>query len=209
MLALGRPIRMNLYLRLFFALAGAWFDEKRHHRTASLKTFRVWPHDLDALGHMNNGRYLQIMDVARVDWMARVGVAQCMWRNKWSAVIGSGIIRYRFALKPFQCYQVRTRLLYWDSRWWYLEHVFIDTSGRQVAVGVSKAGIRNGRQWVATSAMVSELSPGAEPPKPPAYLYRWLEIEDQLFAHAGSAAEEVEDSTEPSLVAASGVGNEW
>ena len=40
----------------------------------SVLTMRVWPTDLDMNVHMNNGRYLQIMDVARAEWMMRTGV---------------------------------------------------------------------------------------------------------------------------------------
>lgn len=35
--------------------------------------FRVWPTDLDVLMHMNNGVYLSIMDLGRIDLMARSG----------------------------------------------------------------------------------------------------------------------------------------
>ena len=198
---------MNLYVRLLIALARAGFGNRHDYRAALLSRFRVWPHDLDAFGHMNNGRYLQIMDVARVDWMARVGVTGCMWRRRWSAVIGSGIIRFRHALKPFECYSVRTRLLYWDSRWWYLEHVFIDRGGRQVAVGVSKAGIRSGREWVPTEAMVLELAPGANAPEAPPYLSRWIDIEDELLTHAASAA--IDGSVQPAAIPPTRAADRW
>ena len=32
--------------------------------------------DMDALGHVNNSVYLQYMDVARVDWLHKIG---CRW----------------------------------------------------------------------------------------------------------------------------------
>ena len=152
---------MNLYLRLLLALSRGLLADRLDYRSYLISSFRVWPHDIDAFGHMNNGRYLQIMDVARTDWMARVGVVETMFRNRWTAVIGGGLIRYRHALKPFQRYEVKTRLLSWDQRWWYLEHVFVDQRGRQVAIGVSRAGIRQKRGWLATEDMIDALVPGA------------------------------------------------
>ena len=65
---------MNLYVRLFRVLLGGWIQTGSHYADTTLSRFRVWLHDLDAFGHMNNGRYLQIMDVARTHWMVRTGV---------------------------------------------------------------------------------------------------------------------------------------
>jgi len=45
-------------------------------------TFRVLPTDLDVLGHMNNGVYLSIMDLGRMDLLQRSGV--------WSRLLGAG-----------------------------------------------------------------------------------------------------------------------
>jgi acyl-CoA thioesterase FadM len=180
---------MNLYLRLILVLSRGLFADRLHYQSYLMSTFRVWPHDIDAFGHMNNGRYLQIMDVARTDWMARVGVVEVMWRRRWSAVIGGGLIRYRHALKPFQRYEVKTRLLSWDQRWWYLEHVFLDQRGRQVAIGVSRAGIRQKRGWLATEDMVEALSPGAVSPTPPSYVTDWLRLEEAMCVHATDTVE--------------------
>ncbi len=46
-------------------------------------TFRVLPTDLDVLGHMNNGVYLSIMDLGRMDLLQRSGI--------WSRLFGAGI----------------------------------------------------------------------------------------------------------------------
>ena len=59
---------MNLYLRLLFVFLRNLYSDREHHSHSCESRFRVLPHDLDAFGHMNNGRYLQIMDVARTEW---------------------------------------------------------------------------------------------------------------------------------------------
>ncbi|MEM8766390.1 MAG: thioesterase family protein [Pseudomonadota bacterium] len=195
---------MNLYLRLLLALSRGLLADRLHYRSYLISSFRVWPHDIDAFGHMNNGRYLQIMDVARTDWMARVGVVETMFRNRWTAVIGGGLIRYRHALKPFQRYEVKTRLLSWDQRWWYLEHVFFDQRGRQVAIGVSRAGIRQKHGWLATDAMVEALVPGAVSPAPPSYVTDWLRLEEAMCVHATDEVPKEDPltlETEPAAVA--------
>ena len=175
---------MNLYFRLVYAIISGLLADRLNHREQLHSSYRVWPHDLDAFGHMNNGRYLQIMDVARTEWMSRVGVVSCMWQNRWSAVLGGGCIRFHSSLKPFQRYQVRTRLLSWDARWWFLEHAFLDEQGHQVATAVSRAALRSGSNWVPSMAVVEQLAPGATAPPLPDYLRNWLAVEHDMWHHS-------------------------
>lgn len=173
---------MNLYLRLLFALCHTLRNPV--HCDVELEcVFRVWPHDLDAFGHMNNGRYLQIMDVARVRWMARTGVLRAMLRSRWSGVIGGALTRYRYSLRPFQRYRVRTRLVYWDRRWFYFEHTFLDAHDRCVAAGLSRTALRGQCGWILTDDAVRLVDPGANPPEAPPYLDAWLALDQQVFEH--------------------------
>ena len=194
---------MNLYLRLLITLCLAPRRQALHHRAVCEKRFRVWPHDIDLFGHMNNGRYLQIMDVARTDWMLRTGVATLMWRNRWSGVLGGGFTRYRHALKPLTSYRVRTRLLYWDQRWFYFEHRFIDGQDRPAAVGLSRAALRGGDAWIDSEQVVAAIAPGAAPPSPPPYLDAWQQLDSELFTPAADdiVLVEAHAATKPAGVA--------
>ncbi|MEL6868332.1 MAG: thioesterase family protein [Pseudomonadota bacterium] len=174
---------MNLYLRLLLI----WFrnrGQEKHmldHRADS--TFRVWPNDIDAFGHMNNGRYLQIMDVARVEWMLQTPVANTIRQQRWAPLLGGGVIRFRHSLKLAQRYSVHTRLLGWDTRWFYLEHSFRDRIGRCVAVGVTRAGLRRSGQWVPADEVMHFVEPGTTSPLLPAHILDWNELEEQVYRH--------------------------
>jgi acyl-CoA thioesterase FadM len=172
---------MNLYLRLMLAMFAAWRLPALGHEETSECRFRVWPHDIDLFGHMNNGRYLQIMDVARMDWMLRTGVINAMRSNRWGAVLGGGVVRFRRSLKPLQAYRVRTRLICWDERWFYHEHTFLNSNGNCVAVGITRAALRGGGDWVATRSVVQAVSEGAVSPPVPAYLAELLDAEEAMF----------------------------
>ena len=172
---------MNLYLRLLLALLGAWRAPGLHHSEASEREFRVWPHDIDVFGHMNNGRYLQIMDVARADWMLRTGVLGAMRSNRWSAVLGGGVVRFRRSLRPMQRYRVRTRLVCWDDRWFYHEHVFLNLARDCIAVGITRAALRGGADWVTADAVVRVVHEGAVSPPVPTYLAELLAAEEAMF----------------------------
>jgi len=84
--------------------------------------FRVLPGDLDYNMHMNNARYLALMDVGRVDLILRTGLWRAMWRHRWSAVLAGSLVRYRRSLKPFQRLELQSRLIGWDEKWFYIEH---------------------------------------------------------------------------------------
>lgn len=200
----ARRPAMNLYLRLLLALGHGLRGERIDHRAALYRSFRVWPHDLDVFGHMNNGRYLQIMDVARAEWMARVGVVTSMWRHRWSAVLGGGVVRFRRSLGPFQRYHVRTRLLGWDERWWYLEHGFLDAAQGQVAAGVSRAALRGRGRWVESAEVVAAIQPRAEPMVVPEWVVDWLGVERAMWAHGRLAGQGDDAKSEPAAALGGG-----
>ncbi|MEM8981752.1 MAG: thioesterase family protein [Pseudomonadota bacterium] len=172
---------MNLYMRLLRVLLGGWFSPRLPHTSTVDSRFRVLPHDLDAFGHMNNGRYLQIMDVARLQWMLTTGVLAAIRQHRWAPVLGGGLVRFRHSLRFWQTYQVRTHLLGWQGQWFFLEHRFLDKTGRTVAVGVSRAGLRHAGRWVPACDVANSVAPNASSPELPAYVANWLDIEEAVF----------------------------
>ncbi len=91
----------------------------------SKTTFRVMPTDLDVLMHMNNGKYLSLLDIARFEWIARAGLLQTMRQRGWYTVVGSQAITYRKSLQLFQKFTVETKLLGVDERACYIEQRFV------------------------------------------------------------------------------------
>ena len=67
---------MKLLFRTVTSAARAMFRSNLPFEGVSRCRFCVAPTDLDINLHMNNGRFLQIMDIGRRDWMLRktVGV---------------------------------------------------------------------------------------------------------------------------------------
>jgi len=116
---------MNLYLRLLHLfLVG-----RRRHRVAVLgpvrTPFRVWPTDLDLLRHVNNGTYLTIMDVGRLDLLSRSGVASLLRAKGWYPVVVAETITFKRSLKLFERFDIVTEVLGWDERSLYLQQDFL------------------------------------------------------------------------------------
>ncbi len=112
---------MNLYFRLFSLILSILFKPRKLTLLeSSILTGRVWPTDLDNNLHMNNGRYLTLMDLGRFDLVVRVGFLPSILKNHWFPVLGASRISYFRPLKPFHFYSLKTRLVAWDEKWLYL-----------------------------------------------------------------------------------------
>jgi len=65
-----------------------------------------------------------LMDIARVDFLLRCGLFRGVLRERWAVPVGSVHLRFRRSLKPFECFELHTRLLHWDERWFYFRQEF-------------------------------------------------------------------------------------
>lgn len=127
----GVPTGMNLYFRLLIVLLRNLFPKRRLKPfEVSVLHSRVWPTDLDVNLHMNNGLYLGLMDLGRFDLMQRVGLVHKSLAERWMPVVVDVKIRYRQSLKPFEAFELHTRLVGWDRKFFYLEQRF--THGNRV-----------------------------------------------------------------------------
>jgi acyl-CoA thioesterase FadM len=140
-------------------------------------SLRVWPNDLDINFHVNNGRYLALADLGRIDWFVRAGLMGVARRQKALPVVGDAIAKFRRDLKLFQAFEIHTRLIGWDHKWGFIEHRFVRKSrvlgvvairgvfrgsGGSIDPGVFLAGLGRAEpspilpDWVATFQRGSE-----------------------------------------------------
>ena len=146
---------MNLYLRLIWTLLRAWRAPRLAPGDTLTRELRVLPNDLDLNGHMNNGRYLTIIDLLLVEYFVRTGFAHAMLKRGWRPMAGGSFISYRRGLKPFQTYRIRFRLDASDAHWNYMRFEFL--SGERVcAAGYTKGAavasnglVPNAESWAA------------------------------------------------------------
>lgn len=160
---------MKLYLRLIRTLLVALMRPRLGLLEESVVGFRVWPNDLDINLHMNNGRYLTVMDLGRVDLIARVGLLRLMIRNRWVPVVGMATIRFRKSLTPFQKYRLITRVLCWDEKWTYLEQRF-ESGGDLVALAYVKTVFRAGKRTLRSREVLRALDQEQRSPPMPSMI---------------------------------------
>ena len=174
---------MNLYLRLIWTLLRAWRGPRLGVGDTLVRSMRVLPNDLDVNGHMNNGRYLTLIDLMLVEYFVRVGFAATMLRQGWRPMAGGSFITYRRGLKPLQTYRLRFRLDAGDTHWNYMRFEFV-RDGRVCAAGYMK-GAAVGRAGLVPNAQ-SYAAMGLAPPAAalPAPVRDWLAAEHGVISAA-------------------------
>lgn len=168
---------MNLYFRLLFFIIKAFFTKKRIGVLEEVvTTLRVLPNDLDINRHMNNGRYLTVMDFGRLDYLAYTGILRLCIKNKWMPVLGAAQIRYKKSLCLWQKYDIVTQLEYWDDKWFVMSQNF-RANGKIVATAMVKGLLRNKKGHISPPEIFARLNPGDILPPQPALkpeVQRWL-----------------------------------
>lgn len=179
---------MNLWLRL---LQLAIFSRRRP-ACGSLgpcrTPFRVLPTDLDLLRHVNNGKYLSLLDVARVDLMLRAGMAGELRRRKWYPVVTAETIQFYRSLELFDAFEVVTRVIGWDERSLFLEQRFLRAKrgGEEelVAEAIVRARFLAPGRSVPTAELIEAIGVPDDPPELPAWVHAWSDAQERLRADA-------------------------
>ncbi|MBI4800738.1 MAG: thioesterase family protein [Desulfarculus sp.] len=167
---------MNLLLRLIKVAIMAWRRPPLEPLGDSLVSFRVWPNDLDLNLHMNNGRYLTLMDLGRIDLTIRTGIIRMVLKQGWRPMVAAATIRYRRGLRPFQRYDLRTRILCWDHKWFFMEQRF-EVAGELYALALVKGLFVGPRDKITPQEVAQAVGhDGISPPMPEA-VRAWLQWE--------------------------------
>jgi acyl-CoA thioesterase FadM len=142
---------------------------------------RVWPNDIDINLHMNNARYLNIMDYARTHLLARTRLLEHIIHSRWQPLVGAVWITYRRSLPLFSGFQLTSRLACWDERWFYIEQTFTGREGL-VAVGWVKGILRDAQGSVEPQKVIEGVAPGAVSPPVSEVIATWNELTREMLA---------------------------
>ena len=164
---------MNLLLRLLLLVLTAPLRPRCDILGPARKRFIVWPPDLDVLWHVNNGVYLSMLDVARVDLLLRSGMAKRLRREGVYPVVAAETIRFRRSLQLLQVFEVETAVIGWDEKAFIIQHHFL-RRGEVVAEAVVRARFLKRKGGTVTSQELLELLGRAGPsPELPAWIDAW------------------------------------
>ena len=116
---------VNMLLRTLLMMITSRRKTRKDFREVGRVIMRVMPNDLDLLGHVNNGIYLSLMDLGRMDLMIRSGKWQELSRRGWYPVAASVTVTYRRSLRLWDKYTLETKLIGFDAKAMYVEQRFV------------------------------------------------------------------------------------
>ena len=184
---------MNLWFRLIWYLLNGWRRPALVlPEQASQLTFRVWPTDLDTSLHMNNGRYLTIMDLGRVDLMLGSGLLKLLLKHGWTPIASGINIRYRRELRLFDRFTLDTQLVCWTDVTVVMEQTFRFVGGARAGQVAARAFVKAGlydrkvKAFVTIAQLLSLLGTSAESPPVPADVEAFLKADEGLRAGSGT-----------------------
>lgn len=139
---------------------------------------RIWPQDLDFYAHLNNGRYLTLMDLGRIDLLQRQGFVPLIQRG-WLPLVANIQIRFRRELRFGDQYRLETRVQGWDERWFFLEQSFW-VGSRRMSLAHLQLIFKHGSETIPPSEVVAALGSPCPSPALPASVIAWLEAQEKL-----------------------------
>jgi acyl-CoA thioesterase FadM len=142
---------------------------------------RVWPNDIDLNLHLNNARYLSLMDYGRTHLLARTRLLEHIIHSRWQPLVGAVWITYRRSLPLFSSFQLASRLVCWDERWFYIEQTFTTRAGL-AAVGWVKGILRDAKGNVEPQMVIEGVAPGVVSPPMPEAIAAWNELTREKLA---------------------------
>ena len=147
---------MHMFFRnLLYLVHGRCGKRGTLHDVGRL-SLRVWPIDLDVLGHMNNGVYLSIMDVGRMELLVRADAWKVLNKHQIYPIVASETITFRKSLQPWQKYVLETRVVGYGPKAVYLEQRFV-VDGEIFARGYISGRFLRKSGGVVTTAELGEL----------------------------------------------------
>lgn len=144
----------------------------------SVVRFTALPNDCDLNFHLNAGRFVSFMDIARMELLVRNRILITLLRHGWRPLMGGCTVRFRRSVLPFQRFDVRSRVMGWDAKWFYFEHV-VEINGAFCASGVMRVLFRrNGASATPEEIFAMLKIDGPASPPLPEFVDRWRHSED-------------------------------
>jgi acyl-CoA thioesterase FadM len=169
---------MLLFFRFLTVMIASFFRSRIDPLGTSVVRFTALPTDCDLNIHVNAGRYLSFMDVARMDLIGRTGLLRHLMRRGWRPIMGGAVVRYRREIRPFERFLVRSRILGWDEKWFYIEHL-VEKGDQHCASAFTRTLIRKKGESLAPGEVLELLGLSGRPsPQLPELVERWRTMED-------------------------------
>ena len=139
-----------------------------------------WPWDIDLWMELNNGRTLTLYDLGRIPLAQRTGLIDVIKRKRWGLTMAGVVVRYRRRIRPFERFEIRSRTLCWDDKFFYIEQSMWKRNGECANHAVYRAAVTD-RDGIVRPPRVAEAMgiPDVASRPMPDWMALWLKAEDE------------------------------
>ena len=168
---------MLLLFRFLITILKSRFRSRIGPLDESVTRFTALPNDCDLNFHLNAGRFISFMDVARIELLGRMRLLTRILRLGWRPIMGGCVVRFRREVRPFERFEIRSKLVGWDDKWFYIEHI-VEKKGVFCAVGHMRTLIRGKQGNIAPKEMLALAGTEVAQPALPQFILDWRDAED-------------------------------
>ena len=136
-----------------------------------------WPWDLDVWWELNNGRTLTLFDLGRIPMVRRLGLTGAIARRGWGITIAGTSVRYRRRIRVFERVEMRSRVIGWDARFFYMEQTLWNRGGECTTQAIFRSATTSRSGIVPPRDVVAEMGFTGEPPDLPEWVQAWIKAD--------------------------------
>lgn len=137
-----------------------------------------WPVDLDLWRELNNGRTLTLYDLGRIQLARRVGLVAALRRRGWGMTMAGVTARYRRRVVMFDRFEMRSKVLGHDGRFFYLQQSM--WRGEEAVSSVLyRVAVVGNNGIVSTTEVAAEMGHPEWEPQMPDWVQDWIAAENQ------------------------------
>ena len=138
---------------------------------------RCWPWDIDMWMELNNGRTLTLLDLGRIPLAKRAGLFDALKANRWGLTMAGVSVRYRRRILPFEAFTMKSRMVCWDDKFFYLEQCMIKNSGEVANHALYRAAVTDKSGIVSPARVATAMEYSKPSPKIPAWVANWIDAD--------------------------------
>lgn len=138
---------------------------------------RCWPSDIDLWMELNNGRTLTLFDLGRIPLARRIGLIDVLRRERWSMTMAGATVRYRRRIRTFEKIEMRSRAVFWDERFVYLEQSMWKQNGECANHALYRAAVTDKTGIVSPDRVMAAMGRNDPAPEAPEWVAAWIAAE--------------------------------
>lgn len=139
-----------------------------------VSTHYCLPWDIDFFMELNNGRTLTMYDLGRIPFGYRAGLIKALSDNSWGLTMAGASVRYRRRVRMFEKLEMRSRVVWWDQRFIYIEQSMWKQDGECANHILYRSAITDRSGIVDPQRVVEAMGLTVDRPEAPVWVASWI-----------------------------------